>query len=80
MSQGQFLQNRKYFRLSDKTNHSKICEFSLMCYLKKNSLAGDACIRKGKSSQTKDLSFHLKKLERSGPVIPAIRKLSLEDH
>jgi hypothetical protein len=51
-----------------------------MCYLKENSLAGDACIRKGKSSQTKDLRFHLKKLERSGPVIPAIRKLSLEDH
>jgi hypothetical protein len=51
-----------------------------MCYLKKNSLAGSAYIRKGKSSQTKDLSFHLKKLERCGPIIPAFRKQSLEDH
>jgi hypothetical protein len=48
MGQGQFLKSRKYFGLSDKTNHSKISESSFMCYLKKNSLAVDAYIRKGK--------------------------------
>jgi hypothetical protein len=51
-----------------------------MCFLKKNSLAGDVYIRKLKSSQNKDLSFHFKKLERCGPVITVFRKLSLEDH
>jgi hypothetical protein len=37
-------------------------------------------LEKEKSFQTKDLSLHLKKLEKSVPVIPAFRKLSLEDH
>jgi hypothetical protein len=80
MGQGQFLQCRKYFGLTDKINHCKISEFSLMCFLKKNSLAGDVYIRKLKSSQNKDLSFHFKKLESCGPVITVFRKLSLEDH
>jgi hypothetical protein len=48
--------------------------------LEKISLAGDVYIRKGKSSQTNYLSFHLKKQERAGPIIPAFRKLRLEDH